>query len=231
MAWNLREFTVSLANHLPVVEIFYTLRGEGHWAGSAATFIRLGTCNLACPGCDTEFDRFVWTPFSEVDRFIRSTKCPWVVFTGGEPLLHDRKISEFQEWVATQGYTYEWHLETNGTREIQESDWSWITCSPKLGFSGKGPRGSRANWTAPENLSASLLTEANEFKMITSRTWSMPLTEQMPWLRMQNDSAELFAQPWREAVYDANLHDAIEFCLANPEVRLSLQTHKYIGVR
>lgn len=230
---------MSKANHLPVVEIFYSLRGEGFHAGSPATFIRLATCNLACPGCDTEFNRFIFTPFEELLRYVKGTGCQWVVFTGGEPLIHDEKIAEFQEYVASKGISFKYQLETNGTFEIKEANFDWITCSPKLGFTKKAGSvtfgapglGKPPEAVLPEHLSASLLTEANEFKIIVA-SWSRPrIVEQIDWLYMQNPEAKLYLQPWMEAQYEANLRHAIELCLGSPYITLSLQTHKITGVR
>lgn len=216
---------MSKAQHLPLVEIFYSLRGEAHWAGSPATFVRLATCNLACPNCDTEFNRFTYVHFTEVLRFARNTKCPWIVFTGGEPLIHDKLIAEFQDYALGEGMGFKYHLETNGTKEPAIADWDWITCSPKVGANHIN-----GSVVKPEELSPACLVDANEFKILVGRQFPSPKM-MVEWLAAQNSLADLYLQPWKDTEYDQNLKEAIAFCLENPHVTLSLQTHKVINVR
>lgn len=127
-----------MINKLRVNSIFYSIQGEGPWAGRPATFVRLSGCNLSCPLCDTVHKPFKEMTIDEImlklstikwQRFLR----PLVVITGGEPLMQD--LSELLPILASEGY--EIQLETNGTVCSKEnleaiiSSNAMVVCSPK----------------------------------------------------------------------------------------------------
>lgn len=205
-----------------VKELFRTLQGEGAQAGRAAVFCRFAGCNLwtgreddrpdaICRFCDTDF---VGTDGAGGGRFIAPemladaiTHCwgsgdqrRFVVFTGGEPLLQ----LDRPLIDAVQARGFEIAIETNGTLEAP-SGIHWICVSPKAG----------ALWT---------LRAGQELKLV------YPQEDLMP-----DDIAELafdhfWLQPMDGPEKEANTARAIEYCLANPKWRLSLQTHKLIGI-
>lgn len=120
--------------------IFPTIQGEGPFAGVPATFIRLGGCNLQCPGCDTEYtEGNQMVPFMEiVDRVFDAGISPakLIVITGGEPFRQD--ISFLVNWLLRCALRVQ--IETNGTLPPREgSGMMWehpnltIVCSPKTG--------------------------------------------------------------------------------------------------
>ena len=122
---------------LQVHSIFYTLQGEGIYAGVPAVFVRLAGCNLQCPGCDTDYTtkRRMLLPesiYTEISRKAKKSKL--VVITGGEPFR--QPLKPLIELLLDAGKTVQ--LETNGTL-YQELPYDRITvvCSPKTGALNK----------------------------------------------------------------------------------------------
>lgn len=127
-------------SHLEVHSIFYTIQGEGPFAGQPAVFIRLAGCNLQCPGCDTDYTskRSVMLPQDIVAEIMmlldlrsRRNPRPLVVITGGEPFRQD--IGKLVRMLASKEFRVQ--IETNGTIARGDLPWNSITvvCSPKAG--------------------------------------------------------------------------------------------------
>ena len=205
-----------------VKEIYYTLQGEGARAGRAAVFLRFAGCNLwsgreedrataTCQFCDTDF---VGTAGPGGGKFpdaaalatavagkwpARGGK-PYVVCTGGEPLLQlDAALIE-----ALHGKGFEIGIETNGTL-LPPSGIDWICVSPKAG-------------------AEFVLKTGNELKLIYPQAGAEP--ENYAGLAF----AHFFLQPMDSPARAANTAAAAVYCLAHPQWRLSLQTHKLIGI-
>jgi 7-carboxy-7-deazaguanine synthase (Cx14CxxC type) len=208
-----------------VKEIFYTLQGEGANAGRAAVFLRFSGCNLwtgreedrataTCTFCDTDF---VGTgpdggKFDSGEALARAVvaKWPWknmkgarplVVCTGGEPLLQ----LDAPLVAALHDAGFEVAIETNGTKQPPPGI-DWICVSPKA--------------RAPL-----VLTHGNELKLV------YPQTGLEPGSLDHLDFEQFFLQPMDGPNVDANTRAAVEYCLAHPRWRLSLQTHKLLGIR
>jgi 7-carboxy-7-deazaguanine synthase len=208
-----------------VKEIFYTLAGEGSNSGRAAVFCRFAGCNLwsgreedraaaVCRFCDTDF---VGTDGPGGGRFqlprdlARAISAAWpgnfppegralVVCTGGEPLL--QLDSELVGELHNLGF--EVAVETNGTMAAPEGI-DWICVSPKAG--------------------ADLLLKAgNELKLIFPQAGAEP--SQYEGLKFD----KFFLQPMDGLERDLNTHLAVQYCLEHPQWRLSLQTHKLLGL-
>jgi organic radical activating enzyme len=130
---------------LSVHSIFYTIQGEGPFAGRPAVFVRLAGCNLQCPECDTEYtvNRYNATPIDILQgvRMLRNAAC-LVVITGGEPFRQN--ITELCKLLLANDYTVQ--IETNGTfpppalsfyewasLDFSRSDALFVVCSPKTG--------------------------------------------------------------------------------------------------
>lgn len=204
-----------------VKEIFYTLQGEGAQTGRAAVFCRFSGCNLwsgreedraraVCQFCDTDFfgvgpDGGKFTSADAladaVDRSWRGDSRKYVVCTGGEPLLQ----LDTGAIAAFHRRGFEVAVETNGTKPAPES-LDWICVSPKAG--------------APL-----VQTSGSELKLVFPQERAMP--EQFEGLTFDH----FFLQPMDGADTAANTERAIEYCLRNPRWRLSLQTHKLLGLR
>ncbi|MBZ0263847.1 7-carboxy-7-deazaguanine synthase QueE [bacterium] len=144
---NLVPFAASSPGALPVNEIFYSLQGEGRFSGYSAIFIRLQYCNLGCSWCDT---RYTWEKnaidsgheldFHEIVARVKklipaSIKSkPHIIFTGGEPMLHQEQLPELIKLLNSVGFDF-FEIETNCTilpnEQILELI-TWWNCSPKL---------------------------------------------------------------------------------------------------
>ncbi|HUQ99212.1 MAG TPA: 7-carboxy-7-deazaguanine synthase [Gemmatimonadaceae bacterium] len=222
-----------------VKEIFYTLQGEGAQSGRAAVFCRFSGCNLwsgreedrsraVCKFCDTDFvgtgpDGGRFSSANEladaIDRCwlggtsgttsswggtpggVRNAEKKYVVCTGGEPLL---QVNE-PLISALHDRNFEVAVETNGTRPAPES-LDWICVSPKAGAPLVQMRGS-------------------ELKLV------FPQEDAMPEKFESFDFRHFYLQPMDGPNAAANTDRAIDYCLRHPRWRLSIQTHKLVGIR
>ena len=207
-----------------VKEIYYTLQGEGAQTGRAAVFLRFAGCNLwsglerdraraVCKFCDTDFvgvDGPGGGKFADADalaaavgeqwpRDLRAR--PYVVCTGGEPLLQlDEPLI-----AALHAKGFEVAIETNGTL-LPPAGIDWICVSPKA--------------DAEFNLKT-----GQELKLVYPQANGAP--EKFAGLLFDH----FFLQPMDGSDREANTKLATDYCLAHPQWRLSLQTHKLIGIR
>ena len=118
---------MDLSTVYPVVEIFHSVQGEGYHAGIPHVFVRFGTCNLRGSWCDTDFDTFEEMNAVDILGEILQYNCNRVIFTGGEPMLHD--LWPLHRLLKRRGFTLS--VETNGTISIPEGLIDWICVSPK----------------------------------------------------------------------------------------------------
>jgi 7-carboxy-7-deazaguanine synthase len=207
-----------------VKEIFYTLQGEGANAGRPAVFCRFAGCNLwsgrepdradaVCRFCDTDFvgtDGPGGGKFASPHALAAAVKGVWppgdplarplVVCTGGEPLLQ----LDPPLIEALHGEGFEVAVETNGT-VAPAAGIDWLCVSPKA----EAPLVVRAG---------------DELKLVYPQEGAEP--EQFAGL----DFRHFFLQPMDGPVREANTRAALRYCLAHPRWRLSLQTHKLLGI-
>ena len=178
--------------NLVISELFYSIQGEGQTMGVPAIFLRLAGCNILCKGkgwiCDSieVWKKGTKTPFEEVfssDLIWRLDEGAHLVITGGEPLLHQKKIIEFLDWFKQE---YGWipivEIETNGTIVPDSNLIKLITywnCSPKLSSSGE-TRKRRYNEIALKTIQAQ---KNSIFKFVIS--------EEMDVLEMLNEFPSL----------------------------------------
>ena len=205
-----------------VKELYYTLQGEGAQAGRPAVFLRFAGCNLwsglerdragaVCDFCDTDFvgvDGPGGGRFADAAGLARAVAAAWpgaekdryVVCTGGEPLL--QLDAGLIEALHEQGF--EVGVETNGTIAAPEG-LDWICVSPKA--------------DAPL-----VQTSGHELKLVYPQQKAAPE-------RFASLSFDFFfLQPMDGPSREANTLAAIDYCKANPQWRLSLQTHKMLGI-
>lgn len=207
-----------------VKEIFYTLQGEGANAGRAAVFCRFAGCNLwtgrehdragaICPFCDTDFvgvgpDGGKFTNAEELARAVsakwpaRDTQIsPFVVCTGGEPLLQlDPSAID-----ALHALEFVVAIETNGTIAAPPGI-DWICVSPKA--------------------NAPLVQQTgHELKLVFPQVGAEP--ERFESLEFEH----FFLQPMDGPDVKANTALALQHCLDHPRWRLSIQSHKVLGIR
>jgi 7-carboxy-7-deazaguanine synthase len=206
-----------------VKEVFYTLQGEGAQTGRPAVFCRFAGCNLwtgreedrlqaTCQFCDTDFvgmDGPGGGRFHSPDELASHVAEVWpaggdserfVVCTGGEPLL---QLDEpLLDALHRKGF--EVAVETNGT-QVPPAGIDWLCVSPKAG--------------------AELIVRAgNELKLVFPQAGAPPAEFE----KMAFDN--FFLQPMDGPHRDANTAAALQYCLTHPRWRLSLQTHKLLGI-
>lgn len=195
----------------PTVEHFYTLQGEGAYAGHAAYFIRLAGCDVGCVWCDTKESWDVNSHLNvSVDELLQAAlqhPCRTVVITGGEPTMHH--LGTLTKKFKEAGFRT--HLETSGTNLIY-GDFDWITVSPKK--------------FKPALKEA--LAMAQELKIVifhpSDLEWAEGYIDTVP------DDCALYLQPeWSRHEEMQKL--AIDYIEKNPKWRLSLQTHKFLNIR
>lgn len=195
---------------LPLVEVFYSLQGEGLRTGQATVFVRLAGCNLACDFCDTDFrvreTRTAEELVADIARL--GGDCRWVCFTGGEPTLHD--LMPICDTLHGRGYRLQ--VETNGTRPQPEWGLDHITVSPKQ------PQGGRLHPWYEHN--------ATEFKYVVDD--ETDLRRALEGARAHKRTT--FVQP--NALNPGAIALCVEAVQAHPTLlRLSLQTHKFLQIR
>lgn len=207
-----------------VKEIFYTLQGEGTHAGRPAVFCRFASCNLwtgreedrsraVCQFCDTDF---VGTDGPDGGKFATATELaaavarmwphdagghPMVVCTGGEPLLQLDDAAV--DAFHAEGFYVA--VETNGTQRPPVGI-DWLCVSPKAG--------------APLRV-----TSGDELKLVFPQSGAMP----DKFVNLGFDTFRL--QPMDGPELNENTAAAVEYCMQNPTWSLSMQTHKYLGIR
>jgi 7-carboxy-7-deazaguanine synthase len=207
-----------------VKEIFYTLQGEGAQAGRAAVFCRFAGCNLwsgreqdrataICRFCDTDFrgtDGEGGGLFRDPDVLAERIRSVWpepagahgrpfVVLTGGEPLLQ----LDVQLIDALHARDFEIAVESNGTLPVPDGV-DWVCVSPKAGAELVQRKG-------------------QELKLVFPQSGLSP--EDIEHLAFEH----FFLQPMDGPELDDNTRQTIAYCKANPRWRLSIQTHKLLG--
>lgn len=190
-----------------VNEIFYSLQGEGVNSGVPMIFIRLSGCNLKCSFCDTEHWDFVEMSFDEILAALKSYPCQRVVITGGEPTLSFDE--QFVDFLHRNGYWIA--VETNGTRPVPAGI-DWITVSPKAAFVG--------------NAGTPVVKKCNELKLLFDGEHQVET--------FGIDADYFCLQPCDVGDAERNrsiTRGCIEYIQAHPEWRLSLQTHKMVGIQ
>lgn len=208
-----------------VKEIFFTLQGEGANTGRPAVFCRFAGCNLwtgreadraeaTCQFCDTDFvgvdgpgggkfaiaDDLAHAVAEKWPANVSARACKLVVCTGGEPLLQMDRALV----EALHAHGFEIAIETNGTQMPPEGI-DWICVSPKAG--------------APL-----VLTSGDELKLVYPQTGGEP--ERYADL----DFEQFFLQPMDGPDRERNTELALAYCLSHPQWRLSIQTHKLLGI-
>jgi len=206
-----------------IKEIFYTLQGEGTYAGRPAVFCRFSGCNLwsgreadrstaVCKFCDTDFvgtDGLLGGKYADGDSLAKTINGLWpecypaskyVVFTGGEPLLQlDKQLID-----SLHANGFEIAIETNGTLPVPDGV-DWICVSPKMG--------------------AELVVKTgNELKVVIPQAGQA--LEKYESLAFDH----FYVQPMDGPALEANTRLAIETCKRHPKWNLSLQTHKLLQI-
>lgn len=198
------------AHEYAVMEHFYTLQGEGAYAGQAAYFIRLGGCDVGCVWCDVKesWDASVHPKLSVQQLLAAAMAFPGrlLVITGGEPSMYD--LTPLTTVFKAAGFRI--HIETSGTNLLQ-GHFDWITLSPKK---FKAP--------LPE-----VLPLAHEFKVIVYHSSDVEWMQQFVPL-LGPDCKKYLQTEWSKK--DTMHAFIVDYVMQHPNWQLSMQTHKYLNI-
>lgn len=201
---------LALGMLLPVMEMFYSLQGEGFNTGKPAAFLRIGGCDVGCHWCDV---KEAWDaslhPLTHVDdivTYVASFPSKSVVITGGEPLLYN--LAPLSTALRKQGVKI--YIETCGAHPLS-GHFDWICLSPKK---NQHPR--------PD-----MLLMADELKVIVHQTDDLDWAEENA--RLVKDKCLLYLQPeWSK--YRDILPVIVDYVQNNPRWMVSLQSHKFMNI-
>lgn len=203
-----KEFNPKL--ELPIMESFYTIQGEGAYAGRAAYFIRLAGCDVGCVWCDVKesWDPNVH-PLLKINDLVQeavNSACGFVVITGGEPAMYD--IRELVNQLHAQNI--EVAIETSGCYSLQ-GDVDWYCFSPK-------------KFKSPTE---EAYLRANELKVVIAHSSDLEWAETHA--SKVKSTCELYLQPeWSKQ--ERFLKNIIDYVKENPKWKISLQTHKFMNI-
>lgn len=192
------------------MEHFYTIQGEGYYTGHAAYFIRLGGCDVGCVWCDVkeswEANKHPQYELNEIVSWVEKAQSKLVVITGGEPLMHD--LTALTALLKSKGI--QTNIETSAAHPMSGT-WDWICVSPKK---FKAP--------LPESI-----FHADELKVVifnkSDFDWATKHAE------MVKSNCKLYLQPEWDKSKEV-LPMIIDFVKENPKWKISLQTHKFMGI-
>ena len=193
-----------------MMEHFYTIQGEGYYTGHAAYFIRLGGCDVGCVWCDVkeswEANKHPQYELNEIVSWVEKANAKLVVITGGEPLMHD--LSELTTLFKSKNI--QTNIETSAAHPISGA-WDWVCVSPK-------------KFKAP--LTESII-HADELKVVifnkSDFEWAVKHASAV------KANCKLYLQPeWDKSKEILPL--IIDFVKENPQWKISLQTHKFMGI-
>ncbi|MDJ0509881.1 MAG: 7-carboxy-7-deazaguanine synthase QueE [Crocosphaera sp.] len=194
----------------PIVETFHSLQGEGTWTGVSAFFIRLAGCDVHCPWCDQKES---WTSKGYGQQSVKmlaeaakATNPAIVVITGGEPLMHD--LFPLTNGLQALGLLV--HLETSGAYALS-GEFDWITFSPKP-------------FKVPHK---TIYTQVNELKVVIANQQDLHWAEEQA-KKVAPQTIKYLQPEWNSPQSQALIFNYI---FHHPQWRMSLQTHKFLGVR
>ena len=210
MNQNNEKTKVKSGKILPLMETFTTIQGEGFHSGKSAHFLRIGGCDIGCHWCDIKES---WNsslyPLVKVEKILESINSltDLVIISGGEPLIWNMAHLT----GALKKINKKVHLETSGAYELS-GHWDWICLSPKK---NKPPI-------------PALFKKANELKVIVYNKDDLTFAKQNA--KYVEKDCILFLQPeWSKK--EKVMPMISKFILENPNWRLSIQTHKYLGMK
>lgn len=216
-------------------EVFESIQGEGYYTGLPSIFVRLQGCPIGCPWCDT---KHTWTLNPELERSSKAVmeqsgeselwfsqavddllalfasyqyQAKHVVITGGEPCMYD--LLPLTSRLDKLGYSVQ--IETSGTYEVLAHANTWVTVSPKVNMPGG------------KNVLKSAMLRANEIKHPVAMEKHIAELDNVLTMLEENKRPLIYLQPISQQKRATEL--AIKVCIER-NWRLSLQTHKFIGI-
>jgi 7-carboxy-7-deazaguanine synthase len=223
-------------DNLDVVDIWYTIQGEGPFGGCPAIFVRLAGCNLQCPLCDTQYTqgrevKGLRSMLSVITSMRTLHDCELIVLTGGEPFRQD--IGKFVEMLLGAGFVVQ--IETNGTMFLDSMPWEFlrtrlhVVCSPKTATIHKRML---SKITSLKYVVQHGRINGRGFPEDVLGNGSVWFPDRKEQTELLDHGVEIFLSPLDEKdpiKNDMNLKAAAEACLDHGH-RLCTQLHKAIGV-
>ncbi|WP_017296460.1 7-carboxy-7-deazaguanine synthase QueE [Geminocystis herdmanii] len=207
---NKLDYSLDLDYQYPLVEMFHSIQGEGFWSGVNAFFIRLAGCDVFCPWCDQKetwsMKKYPSLTVENIVNNLQNINTKHIIITGGEPLLHN--LFPLTNVLKKQGYTT--HLETSGTHNFT-GDFDWVTFSPK----------------PYKKIHESIYDSVGELKVVIDNENDFIFAESEA-NKIANNIPKYLQPQWENPLSQELIFNYI---LHHPQWRLSLQTHKFLGVR
>jgi 7-carboxy-7-deazaguanine synthase len=201
---------INYLTHLPIVETFHSVQGEGTWIGVNAFFIRLAGCDVGCPWCDTKISwnikRYPQIAIADLVTEAVTAHPAIVIITGGEPLMHD--LTELTRQLKEQGLRA--HLETSGSHPFS-GHFDWVTFSPK-------------QFKSPHD---SIYPQVSELKVVIKDASDLVWAEQNA-ARVPANVVKYLQAEWET---NSSKDLVMQYVLDHADWRVSIQTHKLLGVR
>jgi 7-carboxy-7-deazaguanine synthase len=193
---------------MQINEIFNSIQGEGYFAGTPATFVRLQGCGVGCGWCDTKhsWDKRAGAEM-QINEIIRSVSRQHVIITGGEPC--EQELGELTQALSGKFI----QLETSGTSPLS-GEFNWVTLSPKINMPGG------------KAVLDNVISKCNELKFVIGKQSDIKNLDRI--IKKLSSSAVIYLQPVSQS------KKALEICLEQCATRgfsLSVQTHKFLGIR
>ncbi len=194
----------------PIVETFHSIQGEGFWVGTNAFFLRLGGCDVHCPWCDQKetwpTEHHLQYKSSDLAEKVALATPALVIITGGEPLLHN--LYPLTQALKEKGLRV--HLETSGAHPFS-GNFDWVTFSPKP-------------FKMPDQ---SVYVQADELKIIIATAEDLDWAEQIS-QKVTSNTLKYLQPEWNNP---NSIKIILEYVLRHPQWRISLQTHKFLGIQ
>ncbi len=207
---NTSVYTPKILDKLPVMEIFYSIQGEGFFTGKPAIFIRLGGCDVGCHWCDVKAS---WNennhPKMSIPEIVESIKdypSNTIIVTGGEPLMYN--LSKLTAILKQKGYQL--NIETSGVYPFT-GDFDWVCFSPK-------------KFKVPHE---SIFAKASEIKAIIFNKSDFQFAESFV-EKLNNDCIQYLQAEWSKSALMTP--QIIDYVKDHPTWNISLQTHKYLDI-
>jgi organic radical activating enzyme len=195
---------------LPIVETFHSVQGEGAWMGTNAFFIRLAGCDVGCPWCDTKISWNVkphpQVAIADLVQQAIAANPAIVVITGGEPLMHD--LTALTRELKDRGMRV--HLETSGSHTFS-GQFDWVTLSPK-------------QFKHPHD---GIYGQTSELKVVVKEKVDLD------WAEAQAAKVAPTVMKYLQAEWETPSSKSLvmQYVLEHSDWRVSVQTHKLLGVR
>ena len=203
----MRTLPASSVNKYSVNEIFYSVEGEGFFSGVPAIFVRLAGCSMGCPWCDTKYAQKTNFNFTaeQILKKVSAYPCKTIVLTGGEPT--EQNLNPLLKLLHKNKYQI--HLETNGANLIDTKLIDFCTISPKA------------------YVNAKMLKKADALKYITDTKTTLQEIDSLQ--EVLNKKTLFYLQPKNNS--KENIKQCLKLIKQKPNLRLSVQLHKFLKIK